>query len=56
MPSWSMREHTDEELRAMYQYIRALRPLGTPAPSFLPPDQAPPAPYHQLPDMSLPSK
>jgi mono/diheme cytochrome c family protein len=52
MPWWSVREHTDDELSAMYEYIRSLRPLGKPAPSFLPPDQVPPRPYHQLPDMS----
>ncbi|MGZ8264492.1 MAG: c-type cytochrome [Burkholderiales bacterium] len=52
MPWWSIRDHTDEELMAMYHYIRSLKPLGTPAPSFLPPDQAPTRPYQQLPDMS----
>jgi mono/diheme cytochrome c family protein len=53
MPWWSMRDHTDEELRAMYHYIRSLKPLGKAAPSFLPPDQVPTPPYQQLPDMSL---
>jgi len=52
MPWWSMRDHTDDELKAMYQYIRSLTPLGEPAPAFLPPDQEPPRPYVQLPDMS----
>ena len=52
MPWWSMRAHTDDELRAMYQYMRSLKPLGKPAPAFLPPDQVPPRPYQQLPDMS----
>lgn len=35
-----------------YHYICSLTPVGPPAPSFLPPDQAPPRPYQQLPDMS----
>ena len=52
MPWWSMRDHTDEELRAMYRYIRSLTPVGQPAPPFLPPDQVPPRPYQQLPDMT----
>ena len=53
MPWWSMRDHTDEELKAMYHYIRSLMPVGKPAPSFLPPDQVPRPPYQQLPDMSM---
>lgn len=52
MPWWSMRDHTEEELKAMYQYIRSLTPVGQPAPAFLSPDQEPPRPYNQLPDMS----
>ena len=52
MPWWSLRDTTDDDLRAMYQYIRSLTPAGPPAPSFLPPDQVPPRPYQQLPDMS----
>ena len=52
MPWWSMRDHTDDELRAMYQYMRSLKPAGKPAPAFLPPDQVPSRPYQQLPDMS----
>jgi mono/diheme cytochrome c family protein len=52
MPWWSLRYTTDEDLRAMYHYIRSLTPLGQPAPAFLPSDQVPPRPYTQLPDMS----
>jgi hypothetical protein len=53
MPWWSMREHTDGELKAMYHYIRSMKPVGEPASSFLPPDQVPRPPYQQLPDMSV---
>ena len=53
MPWWSMRDHTDEELKAMYHYIRSLKPVGKHAPLFLPPDQVPLPPYQQLPDMSM---
>ena len=52
MPWWSLRETSDDDLRAMYRYIRSLTPLGQPAPAFLPADQVPPRPYQQLPDMS----
>lgn len=52
MPWWSLRDTTDEDLKAMDHYIRSLRPAGQPAPGFLPPDQVPPRPYNQSPDMS----
>ena len=43
----------DDDLKAVYHYIRSLAPAGQPAPAFLPPDQTPRPPYDQLPDMSL---
>ena len=52
MPWWSVRATSDEDLRAMYRYIRSLQPLGDPAPAFLPPDQEPRPPYWRSPDMS----
>ena len=52
MPWWSLRATSDDDLRAMYRYIRSLQPLGDPAPPFLPPDKEPKRPYQQLPDMS----
>ena len=52
MPWWSLRDTSEDDLRAMYRYIRSLAPLGEPAPAFLPPDQVPTRPYQQLPDMS----
>ena len=51
MPWWSLRDYSDDELRAIYRYVRSLQPLGTPAPAALPADQVPPRPYNQLPDM-----
>jgi hypothetical protein len=53
MPWWSLRETSSEDLIAMYSYIASLRPIGLPAPSFLPPDRTPPPPYNQLPDLSF---
>jgi hypothetical protein len=52
MPYWSLRDTKDNDLRAIYQYVRSLAPLGVPAPTFLTPDREPPRPYHQLPDLS----
>ncbi len=51
MPWWSVRDTSDEDLRAMYQYIRSLSPRGEPAPAFLPPGKEPPRPYNRLPDV-----
>lgn len=52
MPWWSLSETSDEDLVAMYWYVNSLRPGGSPAPSFLPPDRSPTPPYNQLPDLS----
>lgn len=49
MPWWSLREMTDDDLVAIYRYVRSMGPKGTPAPSFLPPGQEPPRPYIDLP-------
>ena len=53
MPWWTLRDTSDDDLKAMYRYIRSLQPLGDPAPSFVPPDQVPSPPYSQMPDMSV---
>jgi len=45
MPFWSVNETSDPDLRAMYQFIRQLGPVGEPAQAFLPPDKAPKPPY-----------
>ena len=45
MPWWSIRETTDDDLRAMHAYIKQLGPAGAPAQSYLPPDQEPKPPY-----------
>jgi mono/diheme cytochrome c family protein len=52
MPWWSLRDTSDDDLRAIYHYVRSLSPLGSPAPAFLPPEREPPRPYNQLPDLS----
>ena len=45
MPYWALHQTTEQDLRAMYEFIRHLGPAGKPAPAFLPPDVEPPLPY-----------
>jgi len=45
MPWWSFRDTTDQDLRAIYKYIRHLGPAGKPVPEFVPPDKEPAPPY-----------
>ena len=49
MPWFSLRDMTDEDLRAIYQFVRSLGPGGEPAPAYLPPGQTPSGPYVQFP-------
>ena len=49
MPWFVLREMTEQDLRAVYRFIRNLGPAGEPAPAYLPPDQEPPKPYIQFP-------
>lgn len=49
MPWWGMRSMSDEDLRAMYAFIRGLGPAGEEAPAYLPPDRQPPPPYVAFP-------
>lgn len=45
MPYWSLRTMTVHDLAALYAFIRHLRPLGKPAPAYLPPGKMPHGPY-----------
>jgi mono/diheme cytochrome c family protein len=50
MPWFNIRAMTDDDLKAVYAYIKQLPGgLGTAAPVFLPPDKAPPQPFIQWP-------
>jgi mono/diheme cytochrome c family protein len=49
MPWFGLNEFSEEDLRAMYQFITSLEPVGEPAPAYLPPDHEPPPPYVQWP-------
>jgi mono/diheme cytochrome c family protein len=54
MPWFALRDMSDEDLRAIYRYVRSLGPGGTPAPAYVPPDRTPPPPYVQFPDPPAP--
>ena len=45
MPWYILREMPDQDLKAIYRFIKNLGPAGEPAPAFLPPTQEPPEPY-----------
>lgn len=45
MPWWSLNATTEQDLRAMYKYIKNLGPAGEAAKPFVPPDKEPGRPY-----------
>ena len=45
MPWFSLHDMTEQDLRAIYRFIRYLGPAGQPAPAFVPPNQEPRGPY-----------
>ncbi|HJT60207.1 MAG TPA: c-type cytochrome [Burkholderiales bacterium] len=49
MPWFNVRAMTQDDLRAMYRYIRSLGPAGKPAPAYLPPGKKPPPPFVAFP-------
>ena len=49
MPWFTLREMEEADLRAIYQFVRSLGPVGDPAPGFVPPDKEPSPPYALFP-------
>ena len=49
MPWFNLNQWSDADLRALYQYVKSLGPVGSPAPSYVPPDKQAPPPYIQWP-------
>ena len=49
MPWFALHDMTEQDLKAIYQYVKVLGPAGEPAPSYLPPNQEPKGPYVQFP-------
>lgn len=53
MPWFAIQAMTDDDLRALYRYVRSLGAAGKPAPSYLPPLLTPRGPYVQFPILPL---
>ncbi len=49
MPWFNLKAMRDDDLKAIYHYIRHLGPAGTPAPAYVPPDQEPKMPFVRFP-------
>jgi mono/diheme cytochrome c family protein len=54
MPWFALRDMTEHDLRAIYQFIRSLGPAGEVAPAYVPPEKVPQPPYVQFPVPSQP--
>jgi hypothetical protein len=52
MPWFALRDMTDDDLRAIYHFVRSLGPAGEPAPAYVPPAAMPNPPYVQFPEPS----
>ena len=49
MPWFNLNQWADSDLRALYQYIKQLGPIGQPTKLYVPPDKEPSSPYIQWP-------
>jgi mono/diheme cytochrome c family protein len=49
MPWFNLNAMKEEDLKAIYQFIRYLGPGGAPAPAYVPPDKEPDTPYALFP-------
>jgi len=49
MPWFVLHDMTEQDLRAIYHFVKYLGPAGDPAPPYLPPGQEPPEPYVSFP-------
>jgi mono/diheme cytochrome c family protein len=56
MPWFNLRAMTDDDLRAMYRYLRSLGAKGAPAPSYAAPNQRVATPYIVFVPQNLPQK
>ena len=53
MPWFAIQAMSDDDLRALYRYVRSLGAAGKPAPSYVPPLLTPRGPYVQFPLLPL---
>jgi mono/diheme cytochrome c family protein len=49
MPWFNINRWSDADMRAFYQFVKQLGPVGEPAQAYLPPDKAPNPPFVQWP-------
>lgn len=56
MPWFSLRDMSDDDLRAIYAFIRSLGPKGGAAPAYVPPGQAVLTPYIEFVPKNLPQR
>jgi mono/diheme cytochrome c family protein len=49
MPWFALNDMTEQDLKAIYRFTRALGPVGEPAPAYVPPTREPQGPYIQFP-------
>jgi mono/diheme cytochrome c family protein len=49
MPWFNVRDMSDEDVKAIYAYLKHLGPGGTPAPAYVPPDRDPRGPVIRFP-------
>lgn len=49
MPWFNLNSMKDQDLRAIYQFVRYLGPEGEPEPAYVPPDREPEGPYALFP-------
>ena len=45
----ALHDMTEQDLKAIYRYVKTLQPVGEPAPAYVPPDKTPQGPYVQFP-------
>ena len=56
MPSMNINRMTEQDLRALYQYVRSLEPVGERKPAALPPGETPAGPYFDFHVQNLPAE
>ena len=49
MPWFALHDMTEQDLKAIYRYVKTLGHVGDPAPAFVPPGKEPQGPYVQFP-------
>lgn len=55
MPWFALRDMSETDLRSFYRFVRSLGEAGTPAPAYVPPNQAPQGPVVTFPEPPAPA-